>query len=253
MAAVLSKNRAFASGFTAGRLHRLPDCWNSTPEITVPFSGSARSSLATVRRRSDFTAIEVTAVDGIPISSVAETIFDLARLLRGGRLRRVIDHALVRDLVTSDALRDVLARVEGSRLKGTVAFREYLRDLTDDYVPSESELESLPFDAIEGKGLPPIDRQVSLSWWPQLPHRVDAVIESWRLIIEADGRACHTTRDDFERDRKRDNLAAANGYRVMRITWQMLTKAPQEVVRLMREAGRSRDSRVQQTGATRRS
>lgn len=238
IAAVLSKNRAFASGFTAGRLHRLPDCWNSTPEITIPFTGSARSAIARVRRRSDFTAIEVTMVDGIPVSSVPETVFDLARVMRPGRLRRVIDHALALDHATVDDLRGVLTRVEGSRLKGTVAFRESIAELSDDYVPSQTALERLLFDALEGHGLPPIDRQVSMPWWDRLPHRVDAVIHDWRLILEADGRAYHTKRDDFERDRERDNLAVAHGYRVMRFTWRMLTDGPEQVLRLVREAGR---------------
>ncbi len=244
MAAVLSKNRAFASGFTAGRLHHLPDCWQSTPEITVPFTGSARSDLARVRRRVDFASVETVVIDGIPSSSVAETIFDLSRLMRRARLRRVVDDALVRDLVTVDDLESVLARIEGSRLKGTVAFREAILELTDEYVPSETELEHLMLDVLDGRGLPPITRQVRLPWWEQLPHRVDALIDEWWLILEADGRQFHTKRNDFELDRDRDNLAAAYGYRVMRFTYRMLTDRPDEAVSLVREAGRTSPTRV---------
>ena len=120
-------------------------------------------------------------------------------------------------------------------------------------MPSQSDLEHLLFSVLDGKGLPPIDRQVSLPWWERLPHRVDAAIHEWRLVLEADGRAFHTKREDFERDRQRDNLAAAHGYRVMRFTWRMLTGRPEEVLRLVREAGRSHDLRVRKPGATRRS
>ncbi len=78
------------------------------------------------------------------------------------------------------------------------------------------------------------------AWWPALPHRVDAVIPEWRLILEADGRAFHTKRADFERDRQRDNLAAAQGYRVMRFTYRALTKDPAGVLQLVLNAGQHR-------------
>jgi Protein of unknown function (DUF559)/Transcriptional regulator, AbiEi antitoxin len=238
MAAVLSKNRALATGATAGHLHGLPDCRQSTPEITVPFSGNARSALARVRRRVDHSAIESVSVSGIPVSSVAETLFDLARLMRRRRLERAIDHALVHDLVAVDDLGRVLDRVDGSRLKGTVAFRESIAGLNDGHVPTDSYLEHLMLEILDRPDIPAVEQQVRLPWWEELPHRVDAVIPAWRLILEADGRAFHTKREDFERDRQRDNLAAVHGYRVMRFTYDMLTGSPDEVLRLVREAGR---------------
>lgn len=79
MAAVLSKNRAIATGITAGALHNIPGCRRIRPEITVPYTGSAASAIAVIRRRSDFTAIEAVTVDRIPASSVAETLFDLGQ------------------------------------------------------------------------------------------------------------------------------------------------------------------------------
>ncbi len=238
MAAVLSKTRAFASGVAAGSLHGLPGCPQRRPEITVPFTGNARSPLASVRRRSDFTAIGRAEVSGIPVSSVSETIFDLARTMRRYRLQRAIDHALVHDLVTVEALQAVLQRTEGMRLKGTVVFREALVELTDGYVPTESSLEQILFSVIDVPDIPTPDRQVRLAWWDRLPHRVDGLIAPWRLILEADGRRFHTKREDFERDRARDNLAASHGYRVMRFTYEMLTNNPDQVVQLVLEAGR---------------
>lgn len=159
--------------------------------------------------------------------------------MRPRRLQRAIDHALARDLVTIDELRGVLARVEGSRLAGTVAFRESVAGLGSGYVPTESELEHLMLSVLDQPDIPEISRQVRLPWWEQLPHRVDGVIEEWKLVLEADGREYHTKREDFERDRRRDNLAAAHGYRVMRFTYRMLTDSPEEVLRLVREAGKA--------------
>lgn len=240
MAAVLSKNRAIATGSSAGVLHGITGCRPGRPEITVPYSGRATSSLAVVRRRSDFTAIHTVTVDRIPAASVAETLFDLSNRLPRLALEGAVDDCLVRSAVSVEGLHVVLERISGSRLKGTKAFRETVVDLTDDYVPTESELERMLLRVIDDPRVPNVNRQARLAWWPVLPHRVDAVIPDWRLILEADGRAHHTKRADFERDRQRDNLAAAHGYRVMRFTYRALTKDPAGVLHLVLNAGQHR-------------
>jgi very-short-patch-repair endonuclease len=239
MAAVLSKNRALVTGPTAGVLHGVAGCRPGRVEITVPYSGSTASKLAVVRRRSDFTAITRVWIDRLPVASAAETLFDLARTLTPSDLEGTFDDCLVRGLVSVDSLEAVLERTNGSRLKGTRSFREAMSGLTDAYVPTESELERMLMRALDDGRIPPLERQARLSWWPILPHRIDAVIHAWRLILEADGRPYHTKRSDFERDRRRDNLAAAHGYRVMRFTHRMLSDDPDEVRRLVIEAGSS--------------
>jgi very-short-patch-repair endonuclease len=240
MAAALGRTRAIVSGAAAAALHGLPGFRRAWPELSVPQSGSARSELATVHRRSDFTAIAATAVDGIPVATVAETLFDISFRSSATRLQRAMDHALVTDATSVAELHDVLERIEGSRLKGTVAFREAVIELDGAYVPTQSETERMLFAALDDPRVPPIERQARLSWWEELPHRVDAYIADWMLILEADSRTYHTKREDFESDRRRDNLAAAHGYRVMRFTYAMLRDHPDQVLDLVLRAGRVR-------------
>ncbi len=52
--------------------------------------------------------------------------------------------------------------------------------------------------------------------------RLDVLVPSWRLIVEADGRRWHTRRADFENDRRRDHIALANGHRTVRFTYDQL-------------------------------
>lgn len=229
MAAILSAGKAIATGPTAGALHRIPGCRPGRPEITVASGADGRSRIATVRRRADFRSIERATVDHIPSSSTAETLFDLARRFNGTELTSAIDHMLVTRQVSVGALLRVLDRTAGSRLKGTVRFREAVRDLGAGYVPTESELERLLLSVIDDPAIPTPERQVRLEWWQVMPHRVDALIVAWLLILEADGRPFHTKRADFERDRRRDNMAVAHGYRIMRFTYRMLTDEPQVV------------------------
>ena len=238
MAAILSKSEAIASGLTAGSLHSILGCRRVRPEITVPTSASPGSRLATVRRRSDFREIAKAVVAGIPTASVAEALFDLAWRWPLPMLEGAVDDSLVRNNVTIDELRAVLDRVGGQR--GVPRFRTVIEGIDDTYVPTASELERVLFRAIDDPRVPPIERQARLDWWPIMPHRVDAVIEEWKLILEADGRTFHTKRADFERDRERDNLAVAHGYRVLRFTWRALDRDSEAVLRLVLGAGKNR-------------
>lgn len=56
--------------------------------------------------------------------------------------------------------------------------------------------------------------------------RVDVLIEEWKVIVEADGRAWHTRVADFEYDRWRDNEALRHGYTTVRFTWHQLVHQP---------------------------
>lgn len=237
MAAILGKNRARASGATAGVLHGMPHCRKAKPEITIPAGGSAAGKLAVVRRRSDFRTLKLIVIDRIPTTDAATTLFDLSSRLRSAQLQRTIDDCLVRRKVAVDDLRTVLDVYRGCRLSGTVAFREAIEEITSEYVPSQSDLEVLLMGPLSDPRVPSVDLQARLSWWDELPHRVDAFIAPWSLIVEADGRTYHTKRADFENDRRRDNLAVAHGYRVLRFTYRMLNDDPADVLRTILRAG----------------
>jgi very-short-patch-repair endonuclease len=67
--------------------------------------------------------------------------------------------------------------------------------------------------------------------------RVDALIEDWGLVVEADSRRWHTRVGDFEADRQRDNDLIARGFRVVRFTYQMLKEDSEGCVRIIIQAG----------------
>ncbi|MEN8115087.1 MAG: type IV toxin-antitoxin system AbiEi family antitoxin domain-containing protein [Actinomycetota bacterium] len=244
MAAVLSKNHARASGFTAGVLHDMAHCRKGKPEISVPSTGNSPSRLAVVRRRSDLSSLPLVLINRVPVIDAATTLFDLASRMPPSQLQRTIDDCLVRRRVTAEELRAVLNRYDGCRIPGTVRFREAIEEITSDYVPSQSDLEGLLFGVLADPRIPRVNRQARLSWWEELPHRIDAFIDPWVLIVEGDGRTYHTKRADFENDRRRDNLAVAHGYRVLRFTYRMLKDEPAEVLRIVLRAGSQAQGRV---------
>ncbi len=57
-------------------------------------------------------------------------------------------------------------------------------------------------------------------------YRVDAVWRLQLLIVEVDGHAAHGHRAAFERDRRRDQVLIAAGWRVVRVTFRQLQDEP---------------------------
>ena len=61
--------------------------------------------------------------------------------------------------------------------------------------------------------------------------------------MEVDGRAFHAYSEAFERDRRRDQVLAAAGFVVIRVTWQQLVEAGLAVVARVAQALIARSQR----------
>ena len=68
------------------------------------------------------------------------------------------------------------------------------------------------------------------------PFRVDFIYPEKCLVVEVDGREAHSSKADFESDRRRKNEIVLAGYRPMRFTWDAITKRADEVARQLRGA-----------------
>jgi very-short-patch-repair endonuclease len=58
---------------------------------------------------------------------------------------------------------------------------------------------------------------------------VDFVWREERIVIEADSRKWHDTRQRFETDRRRDQRLTVAGWTVIRTTWRQLKYRPHEL------------------------
>lgn len=61
-------------------------------------------------------------------------------------------------------------------------------------------------------------------------HYIDVAFPALRVAIELDGFEHHSTRPQFESDRKRQNRLVLNGWTILRFTWRMLTEHPDQVL-----------------------
>ena len=177
---------------------------------------------------------EVTTERGIPVTTPARTLFDLAAVLREDQLEHAFNEAEVRRLTSPVSLDALLERYPGRR--GTAAIKRVL-DKHKGYgeTATRSELERRFLTLLDEHGLPrPKVNRLS-------DHgELDARWPEQRLVVECDGFAAHGTREAFERDRARDRELVVAGWRVVRITWRQLIAdgetIAQQLAELLRDA-----------------
>lgn len=225
-AAVLSRPRVGLTHWTACRLLGVADARGGQPAILVPRGSNARSSIARVYESDEFDAVTMTTVGGLPVTTMPETLFLLARDTRPEILTNVFDHALVTGKLDLRAMATTIDREFGRRTPGA----PLLRRLTSSRMPtapshSSSYLERLLEMILHDPRLPPWKREHEFSL-NGVPSRVDVFVPKARLVIEADGRNWHTKMEAFDNDRRRDNALAAQGTQVLRFTYDMLIDEP---------------------------
>lgn len=237
-AAELAVPDAAVCGLAAAKLLDLGATRSAPAEIAVPPGGNHRCSFARARRRSE---VAVTEVKRIRVTSVPQTLVDLSVRLRLARVEEVWTSALIRNRTTLAELDERVAAAESQRLRHRGVARAMIDSLVHGVDLAESELEAELYDlAIQVPGVPALVRQMPLPWWRGGKGRADVGIPAWRTILEADGRSWHARLADFDADRMRDNVAAANGHVVLRFGAVHLRRAAEQTVEIIAATGRHR-------------
>jgi predicted transcriptional regulator of viral defense system len=219
MAAVLACGRgALLSHRSAAALWGLRPDNRGRIDVTSPTNAGRRRPGIDLHRARSLGRHDQSQQRGIPCTSVARTLLDLADALDRRQLERACNQAEVLQLLRVHELEAALAR-RGRRaaLLGQV-LEARTRDVT------RSVLEERFLALCRAAGLPPPRCNV---WIPQPASaavEVDFLWPAQRLIVETDGRAFHATRQAFERDRRRDQRLMLAGYRVVRFTWAQLER-----------------------------
>jgi very-short-patch-repair endonuclease len=223
MAAVLAGGSgAVLSHRSAGQLWRVAQ-GPATVELTRTSGSRPRPGLRL--HRCPLPVDEVDEVDGIPVTSVARTLLDLAALaaLRQGftleQLERALNESEVRRLTSRVSVPDLLRRYPGRR--GAALLRSLLSEEDQAAGVTREELERRFAVLIDSRRLPRPRRNADVSVAGRF-FEVDCLWPAQRLIVELDGHAVHGTRRAFEADRERDRLLVGDGWRVVRITWRQL-------------------------------
>ena len=67
-------------------------------------------------------------------------------------------------------------------------------------------------------------------------YEVDFLWPNQKLVLEVDGFAYHSSARSFANDRRRDAVLTAHGYRVIRVTWNDVTKQPEATLAILAQA-----------------
>jgi hypothetical protein len=212
MAAVLAAGESAAlSHRPAGAHWGLLQTARAAIEVTVPRQRRRRPGIEL--HVAALPPDEVTVLDGIPITTVPRTIFDLAAVERPSRVESAFNEAEGRRLTDPLSLIDLLQRYP--RARGSRTIRAILA--TEPEGITREELEHRFREFIDEYDLPR----------PKFNHHVrvgkhlieaDCVWLEQQLIVELDGYATHGTRRAFESDRARDRVLAVREWRVIRVT-----------------------------------
>lgn len=220
---------AWAARHSAGRLWDL-GLWGRDRQIEVvrPYGLSGTRAGVTVHRSRRLDDHHLAMAHGIPITSPARTLFDLAATTGPNRLARGVSTALHRDDVpcTLGGLYRVLYDLGGRGRPGTRRMREVLDRYDPDEPATESELDVLGRALLAG--VPGMEWQVEMSDDQGYIRRVDGLLREAKVVIELDG-SQHDLPPQRDLDCIGDARLARLGLEVKRYKWVDITRGGEEV------------------------
>jgi very-short-patch-repair endonuclease len=164
---------------------------------------------------------------GIPVTTVARTLFDYAEVVDFGRLERAWEEADRLKRLRLDEVERVCERGYGRRaLKPTRRLLAAARAVTRTRSPLEDRFQAF----VRFHDLPPHSTNVDV-----LGSEVDALWPAAKLIAELDSWEFHSHRAAFQRDRARDTRLLVAGYRTIRVTHERLDKEAATLASEIRE------------------
>jgi hypothetical protein len=221
MAAVLAASPSVASHLSAGWLWGLLQSRPGTVHVTCRRSRHADRPFVT--HTAELTPADRALRDGIPVTSVARTILDLAvdsRERTVGRFIRQADEDRNFDL---GAMEDLLERTKGHR--GVAKVQAALEIYEETTVVTCSDLERRFYELVTAAGLPAPAMNCFVAGY-----EIDAWWADHRFGVELDVYGTHGSRLSFEEDRERDDELLLAGIETIRVTGPRLAREPEAVV-----------------------
>ena len=165
-------------------------------------------------------------IDGIPVTCVERTVFDIAAHSGERRARQLVKRVVGRKLTTMPKHAAVLTELGRRGRAGTRMLRAVLGALAEEPL-TESELEDLVLAVLRATGVELPERQVEVGGTRAPIGRIDFLYRLARIVIEADSKRWHGDWVATEEDHRRDAKLTAAGYHVIRTNWGQLVDEPE--------------------------
>lgn len=197
-------------------------------DVTMPRRRLRRIAGIRIHRVRDPRPDEVTTVRGLPVTTPARTLLDVAETASPRDVEQALAAAVRHKLLTLEELRRVVER--HPRHRGAPVIRQLL-DLEAAPAFTRSQAEERLLSLLRRARLPRAELNVTV-----LGFEVDFLWAQAGLIVEVDGYAFHGSARSFAADRRRDAELTAAGYRVLRFTWTDLTEDSHATVARLAQA-----------------
>jgi hypothetical protein len=226
---VCGEGAAISHG-TAAAFWGITDRWPALIDVIVRCEEGRKIDGIRARRCRYPSKNELVVRAGVTCTTPSRTLVDLAGSLGTPSLRRAVERAAVLKLLDLGVIDHALS--EAGRRPGVRHLRAILEEwrTPDGSVPDvRSDFEALVLPRLVAMGVPRPSTNVKLhvggEWLT-----VDFLWQSRLLVVETDGGGSHETPVAFQRDRKRDQLLLAAGYRVARVTWDQMRDEREGVI-----------------------
>lgn len=228
MAAVLACGRgALLSHRSAADHLGLRRSSRALVEVTVPVDRARELEGISTTVSRHLTDRDRIVHDGIPCTSVALTLLNLAAVAPRRAVERACDEAEVQGIFDLAAIHELLGR--GRRPAGAVLLREVLRAHAITTTLTRAGLEERTLTLFDDFRIPRPEVNVRVVCRPGVAPEVDFYWRRQRLVLEADGGRFHRTRAAIERDRGKEAELVRAGNRVLRCTWLQVERDPRPV------------------------
>jgi predicted transcriptional regulator of viral defense system len=209
----------------AAALIGIPGFPGGRPVLTAARGSHHRIEGATVHQLCDVLPEheEIDEAVGLPRTTIARTIVDLAAVVHVSRLRYALDEVVAARATDETAVARCLGDVARYGKPGVKALGSVLDGRMGGRRPARSVLERHLFRIAEDVGLPAPIPQMRFPGRQELDGCIDGGWPEARLIVEMDGRRWHARISDLKRDRERDAQAARAGWQTLRFMAETVT------------------------------
>jgi hypothetical protein len=237
-AAVLSAGPgAVLSYETAAELHGLSDRPAKSVHVTIPYDRRIVAASGITLHRSDRVLEAVQTHAYPPRTTVEETVLDLTQTAMSfDDVCGWVTRAIARELTDEATLKTAMTK------RGRLRWRADLHEVLEAAVTGDHSVLEFRYhrDVERAHGLPEPGRQVPFTAKDGRKGRRDRLYEEHGVIVELDGRLAHPV-ESRQKDKARDNAAAAAGQQSLRYDWEAVTRRPcataAEVVDVLRKHG----------------
>ncbi|MGH2685700.1 MAG: DUF559 domain-containing protein [Actinomycetota bacterium] len=219
---------------TAGALWGFDRCRAGVVQITVPRNRHAHLAGVRIFRKRDLGRVDLGRVDGIPVTTPARTLIDLAAIFGYDRLQEAVDSAIRDGLTSKSRLWWRWGQLRRRGRNGIRKMGRLLESIDGEPVP-RSVLERRFMRAVADLNLPRITAQHVIKR-PDGSHvaTVDFAAVDLKVAIEVTGHGTHSTRAQRRADAIRRNELEAMGWKVFEFTYEQVCFEPEYVRRVVR-------------------